>query len=183
MRGVSHQPAQTLSVVSTVAPGASGDAVLKTERRMALKPLSADMADGSSPVEEALDLVHMLAERSASGLAADAASTEGESSSFALERAISQAELSERLRVALVKAAARNADSMEALRVAVCAFTVALRDDGITPEAVLISLKEAIQKETLIPLWETSSWSGPSLQETITTWCISDYFAGSDCIE
>lgn len=150
---------------------------------MAQKPVSAAEADGSSPVEAALDLVHMLAERSASGLAEDARSTEGESSSFALERAISQAELSERLRSALVRAAARNADSMEALRVAVCAFTVALRDEGVTPEAVLISLKSAIQKETLIPLWETSSWSGPNLHETITSWCIRDYFAGKDCIE
>ena len=136
-----------------------------------------------SPVEEALDLVHMIAERSASGLAADAESNEVELSSFALQRAITQAELSERLRLALVLAATKNSDSMGALRVAVCAFTVALRDEGVTPEAVLISLKAAIQKETLIPLWETSSWSGPSLHETITTWCIKDYFAGKDCIE
>ena len=150
---------------------------------MAKQPLPAVRADESSPVEDALDLVHMLAERSATGLAADAASTEGESSSFALERAISQAELSERLRAAVVRAAARNADSMEALRVAVCAFTVALRDDGVTPEMVLISLKAAIKKQTLTPLWETSSLSGPSLQEMITTWCIRDYFAGTDCIE
>ena len=150
---------------------------------MVKKPLVFGSAEASSPVEDALDLVHIIAENAASGLAADAASTDAESSAFALERAISQAELSERLRDALGRAAARNADSMEALRVAVCAFTLALRDEGVTPEAVLISLKAAIQKQTLIPLWETSTWSGPSLQETITTWCINDYFAEKDCIE
>lgn len=146
------------------------------------KPKQASPADESSPVDEALHLVHMMAERSANGLAADAELTEADSSSFALDLAISQAELSERLRLALARAAIRNAESMEALRLAVCSFTVALRDEGVTPEAVLISLKAAIQKETLIPLWETSSWSGPSLHETITTWCIQDYFAGKDCI-
>ena len=72
---------------------------------------------------------------------------------------------------------------MEALRLAVCSFTVALRDEGVTPEAVLISLKAAIRTETLMPLWETSSWSGTSLHETITTWCIKDYFAVTNCIE
>lgn len=150
---------------------------------MEKKPNQGSPDDKPSPVDEALNLVHLIAAKSGSGLAEDAESNEGESSSFALQRAIAQAELSERLRLALSLAATKNANSMEALRLAVCSFTVALRDEGVTPEAVLISLKAAIQKETLIPLWEASSWSGPTLHETITTWCIKDYFAGKDCIE
>jgi hypothetical protein len=70
---------------------------------------------------------------------------------------------------------------MEALRLAVCAFTVALRDEGITPEAVLISLKAAIHAETFSRIHHTSTWSGPRLQETVTTWCIQDYYREQDC--
>ena len=131
----------------------------------------------ASPVREALDLARMIAEKSATGLAADAESTELASSSFALQRAITEAELSEHLRQALCSAATRNADSMNALRLAVCAFTIALRDEGVTPEAVLISLKAAIQTETLITLRDASSRRGPNLYERMTTWCIEDYFA------
>ena len=150
---------------------------------MARKPGSRRPIDGSSPVEEALNLVHQIADKSASGVATDAESAEAASSAFALERALLQAQLSDRLRIALGQAAIRSSDSMEALRLAVCSFTVALRDKGVLPEAVLISLKAAIRTETLLPLWETSSWSGTSLHATITTWCIKDYFAGKDCIE
>ena len=150
---------------------------------MVRKPGSDSLRDGASPVDDALKLVQQLSENAASGLGADAESTESESSEVALEQAFSQADLSNRLRIALGQAATRNAESMEALRVAVCAFTVALRDEGVRPEAVLISLKAAIYRETLIPVWETSSWSGPSLQETITTWCIRDYFAVKACVE
>ena len=133
----------------------------------------------ASPVDEALALVHTIAEQSAIGLGADSA--EAESSAFALERAISQAELSDHLRVALAEAASRSSDSMEALRVAVCAFTLALRDEGVSPEAVLIRLKTAIRKQTLIPLWENSTWGGPTIHETMSTWCIQDYFGDKRC--
>lgn len=130
-----------------------------------------------SPVEDALDLVRMIAENSAAGLGDDAAAAQ----ESALQHAISQIELSTRLREATERAAEKSAASMEALRLAVCAFTIALRDEGITPEAVLISLKAAIHKETFLPLWQDSTWSGPHLRDTITTWCIEDYFRTNDC--
>jgi len=129
----------------------------------------------ASPIEEALNLVRILAEKSASGLASDADTLQRQS--------ISQAELSDRLRAALERAAERSSESMEALRRAVCAFTVALRDEGITPEAVLISLKAAIHSETLGPIHHTSTLTGPRLQETVTTWCIKDYFRPGDCAD
>lgn len=129
----------------------------------------------ASPIEEALNLVRILAEKSASGLASDAEALQRQS--------ISQAELSNRLRVAIERAAEKSSESMEALRLAVCAFTVALRDEGITPEAVLVSLKAAIHYETLSSLRHSSTWKGPRLRETITTWCIQDYFRPGDCAE
>ena len=134
----------------------------------------------SSHVAEALKLVERLAEASARGLAADEQALD-EDSELALSEAISEAALSAGLRAAVERAASKSDDSMEALRVAVCAFTVALRNDGVTPEGVLIRLKTAIRAETLSPLWDTSSWSGPRLRETITTWCIQDYFRTDDC--
>ena len=127
----------------------------------------------ASPVEDALNLVRILAENSAAGLASDADAL--------LQQSISQAELSNRLRVAIQRAAEKSSESMEALRRAVCAFTVALRDEGITPEAVLISLKAAITSETFRPIYRTSTWNGPRLQDTITTWCIQDYYREQDC--
>ena len=130
-----------------------------------------------SPIEEALNLVRSLAENSAAGLGSD----EDDAQRAELRRAISKAELSSRLHEAVELAAAKSTESMEALRLAVCAFTVALRDDGVTPEAVLISLKAAIQSETLLPHWITSTWGGPHLRETITTWCIKDYFGAAKC--
>lgn len=126
-----------------------------------------------APIEEALNLVRILARNSASGLGADAEAM--------LRQSISQAELSNRLRAAVERAAEKSSDSMEALRLAVSAFTVALRDEGITPEAVLISLKAAIHCETFGPIHHTTTWNGPRLQETITTWCIQDYYREQDC--
>ena len=129
----------------------------------------------ASPIEEALNLVRILAENSAAGLASDADAL--------LKESISQAELSNRLLAAVERAAEKSSASMEALRLAVCAFTVALRDEGITPEAVLVSLKAAIHSQTFISLRRQSTWNGPHLQETISTWCIQDYFRPGDCIE
>ena len=135
--------------------------------------LSASTTQEPSPIEEALNLVRTLAENSATGLGADADDI--------LRQSISQAELASRLRAALEHAAEKSRDSMEALRLAVCAFTVALRDEGITPEAVLISLKAAIHCETFGSIHNTSTWRGPRIQETVTTWCIQDYYREQDC--
>jgi|SRR5688500_3580121 len=129
----------------------------------------------ASPIEEALNLVRILAEKSASGLASDADALQRQS--------ISQAELSKHLQAAIERAAEKSSASMEALRLAVCAFTVALRDEGSTPEAVLVSLKAAIHSETFVAHGHSSTWNGPRLRETITTWCIQDYFRPGDCTE
>ena len=129
--------------------------------------------EAASPIEEALNLVRTLAENSASGLEAEADAI--------LRQSISQAELASRLRAALERAAEKSSESLEALRLAVCAFTVALRDEGITPEAVLISLKAAIHSETFGRINSASTWNGPRLQETVTTWCIQDYYREQDC--
>src|SRR5688572_11466826 len=133
--------------------------------------------EDASPIEQALNLVRSLAENSAAGLGSD----ENDAQLAELERAISQAGLSSRLHEAVERAAAKSSESMEALRLAVCAFTIALRDEGVTPEAVLISLKAAIHAETFGRIHHTSTWSGPRLQETVTTWCIQDYYREQDC--
>ena len=147
---------------------------------MAWKQGSERPTDLSSPVEHALDLAQLIADRSPRRVASEAGSPEAASSGLALRRAIMQAQLSERLRTTAGRATVRRSDSMEALRREVYSYTVALRDEGVTPEGVLISLKAAIRRETLMPLWETSSWSGPRLHETIMTWCIKDYFADKE---
>ena len=152
---------------------------VKSERNMPGK-LSGATAAVPSPVDEALNLVRILAENAATGLAAEEAFAQDPAAESALRDAISEADLSSRLRAAVQSAAMRNSGSTEALRQAVCAFTIALRDEGITPEAVLIRLKAAIKQQTLRPLWLTSTWGGPRLDETITTWCIEDYFREKD---
>lgn len=154
---------------------------VKTERNMTRQLPGPKREESSSPVEQALNLVRILAENAAMGLGADAEFEQEPAAEGALRQAISEADLSSRLRAAVESAAVKNSGSMEALRIAVCAFTIALRDEGITPEAVLIRLKEAIRQETFRPLWLTSTWGGPRLDETITTWCIEDYFREKHC--
>jgi len=95
----------------------------------------------------------------------------------ALQLAIPQPELCDRLRVAVEDAASRDAVSIEALRVAVRSFTVALRDAGTTPERVLIILKTVINNRSLpVIAPHASDWKGDQLREKISTWCIEEYF-------
>ena len=89
----------------------------------------------------------------------------------------SQAELSARLRAAVENAAAVSAESTEQLRLAIAQFTVALRDAGASPEAVLISLKAVINAQAFPPPWQVSTWHGPRLQGRMSTWCIEEYFS------
>ena len=96
---------------------------------------------------------------------------------LALVQASSQAELCVRLRLAVEKAASRSADSMELLRIAVCDFTIALRNEGTTPEGVLIGLKSVIHEMSFPHIGSHASDSrGRPLREQITTWCIKEYF-------
>ena len=87
------------------------------------------------------------------------------------------AELCDRLRLAVERAAVKNAESMEGLRAAVADFTIALREQGTTPEAVLISLKNVIHNRSLpLILPHPSDRNSASLRETISTWCIEEFF-------
>ena len=95
----------------------------------------------------------------------------------ALQLAIPEPELSERLRTAVGDAASRDAGSLEALRAAVCSFTAALRDAGTTPERVLIILKTVVRNRSFPVIAHASDWRGDQLREKITTWCIEEYFS------
>ena len=92
---------------------------------------------------------------------------------------IPQAEQCEKLRVAVERAAERSSASMSALRAAVKEFTVALRDQGTTPEQVLISLKHVIYSRSFpaIAVHPTEWASGTRLHEKISTWCIEEFFS------
>ena len=66
---------------------------------------------------------------------------------------------------------------MEALRLTVCEFTAALRDEGTTPEGVLISLKTLINDRSLPVIPQHSvDWTGYQLREMISTWSIKEFF-------
>ena len=68
---------------------------------------------------------------------------------------------------------------MAELRAAVREFTVALRDQGTTPEQVLISLKSVIYNRSFpaIAVHPTEWASGTRLHERISTWCIQEFFS------
>lgn len=104
-------------------------------------------------------------------------SAEVDASALVLHQAISDSTLAKRLRDALQDAASRDARAMEALRVAVCEFTIALRDEGTTPERVLVTLKNVISQKTL-PQFPShrSDRNGTWLRESVSTWCIQSYF-------
>jgi hypothetical protein len=98
-------------------------------------------------------------------------------SSLALQQAIARSELAKRLHAAIEEAASRDAIAMKALRIAVCEFTLALRDAGTTPEAVLITLKSVISSKSLPQFTPHSSdRNGEQLRQSISTWCIKAYF-------
>ena len=92
--------------------------------------------------------------------------------------AIPSAQVCNRLRNAVIAAATRDSASMESLRDAVREFTVALRDNGATPEAALIALKALVNagNGTLVAP-HVSDWSGYIIREKISTWCSERYFA------
>jgi hypothetical protein len=82
---------------------------------------------------------------------------------------MSREDRNDALRVAIEQAAARSAESMLALRLAVEGFTADLRDAGMTPEAVLIALKKIARGRIDLP--------GILMRDQISTWCINEYFA------
>ena len=94
-------------------------------------------------------------------------------------RALPPEELCKELHVAVARAAARSADSMAALHVAVRRFTVALQNDGATPEAVLIALKTVINAQTFRITPTSSDSSGEELRQMISRWSIEAFFSES----
>jgi hypothetical protein len=126
-----------------------------------------------SPAEEDVELMRRIAESSATATCA----AEFEMSVANVRHAISEADASRRLRLAVEVAASRDAIAMEALRVAVCEFTFALRQQGKTPEAVLIGLKHLIDNQVLPSIrTHPSDHGGHRLRASISTWCIKAYF-------
>lgn len=132
--------------------------------------------EGSS-VDVELDLMHRIAEASAIAVCVEAEFADAGASTLIVRNAISQADASRRVRSALEVAASRNAIAIDALRIAVCEFTFTLRREGITPEAVLVTLKNLIDDQALprVPSHE-SDRNGDLLREHISTWCINAYF-------
>ena len=129
-----------------------------------------------SAEESALDIMRRIADASAVATCGDVGS-ELEESSIALEQAIARSDLAARLLSAIEDAASKDAIAMNALRIAVCEFTHALRDEGTTPEGVLITLKSVINRKSLpnfVP--HDSTKSRNSLHESMSTWCIQAYF-------
>jgi hypothetical protein len=141
------------------------------------KPPAIQAIEALAGGESALEVMRRIADASATDSRDGTASAELEESTRALQQAISRAELTQRLHKAMEEAASRDAASMEALRVAVCEFTLALREAGTTPEATLISLKDAVNRKSL-PQFSTHAADrrNNQLHEEISTWCIKAYF-------
>ena len=89
-------------------------------------------------------------------------------------------EVCNRLVAALEQAALDSSHSMEALRLAVCDFTAALRQQGTTPEAVLISLKSVVNQRVprVVPEPFYHDRPNPAIHEKMTTWSIQEFFRG-----
>ena len=84
--------------------------------------------------------------------------------------AIDPVGLEEKLRDAVRLAASRDAQVMRALRLAVCEFTFAHRSDGLTPESVLIALKNLIDDRTTPRITpHESDRNGERLREKISS--------------
>ena len=93
-------------------------------------------------------------------------------------RLLASDQLCEELYQAVVSAASRRADSMEALRATVRRFTLALRNEGAKPEAVLIALKEIINSRVFqVEVSPSPAGSPERLRQQISAWSIQDYFS------
>jgi hypothetical protein len=94
-----------------------------------------------------------------------------------VERAITESEACEALRLAVLVAATRSAGSIKDLRIALEQFTVTFRELGTTPEGVLIRLKKIVEQRSTPGLTLRSAIElSPIIREQMTTWCIQDYF-------
>jgi hypothetical protein len=170
----SHQPAHPLSP-------SNDDSIWRFWRRRVqsgqtvASDSSSKAPDKISAFEADLGLMRRIAEVSATAVCPE--DLDAEPTIAAVRHAISQADASKRLRLAVEIAASRDAIAMDSLRIAVCEFTFALRSEGSTPEAVLVRLKHLMDHETL-PLIakHPTDRAGNKLRATISTWCIKAYF-------
>lgn len=122
------------------------------------------------------ELMRRIAEASATALCAGGGADTDELTT-AVRHAIAQADSSQRLLGALEVAASRDALAMKALRLAVCDFTYAHRREGLTPERVLIALKQLVDNRALPPIkTHVTDRNGNRLRESVSTWCIKAYF-------
>lgn len=83
-------------------------------------------------------------------------------------------EVCEALYIAVEQAATVSARSMRELRNAVERFTNALRDDGASPEEVLIALKAVVNCRTFVVA--DPRGDANDLREQISTWSIEEFF-------
>jgi hypothetical protein len=86
------------------------------------------------------------------------------------------AELCEDIRIAFARVATGSPGSIGALQRAVRRFTVALHNDGATPEAVLIALKAVINSGTFHVTTSPSDLSEEDLRQLISSWSIEEFF-------
>ena len=139
-----------------------------------------DSPDSTEPIGSPgsdFDLMRRIAEASATAICAEAAAAEEDEAQIAIRRAIAQEEASRRLRGALELAASQDAVAMHALRMAVCEFTFAHRGEGLSPEHVLIALKNLVDSRALPPiLRQRSDTDANRLRESVSAWCIKAYF-------
>ena len=111
------------------------------------------------------------------GSSAEAACAELRRVATALHVTLPPGHLCEDLHAAVERAAQRSADSMTALRVAVEQFTVALRDDGLKAEGVLISLKSVINNRAFPVIRPyAGDRDDDDLRQQISTWSIEEFY-------
>lgn len=109
---------------------------------------------------------------------AEAACAELRASARVMRLPVPSQEICERVRLAVIEAAKRDAESMQLLQQSVCDFTTALQHEGATPEAVLISLKAVLSAGGGRAIeYSVSDTSAYLLREKMSTWCIEHYFS------
>ena len=143
------------------ALGASGDAPSLIERlRMPSQAHSTDTPQSSS----------------SSAVRAAAACDEVRRTAIAYKLPVPPPRVCEELCVEVERVATVSARSMNTLRAAVERFTAALRDDGASPEAVLIVLKKVVNSRAFIASGRGDEIGGEELRQRISTWSIDEFF-------
>ncbi|MFL5482023.1 MAG: hypothetical protein ACJ8AK_07510 [Gemmatimonadaceae bacterium] len=88
-------------------------------------------------------------------------------------------ELCEDIHLAFARVASDTPGSIAALQRAVRRFTVALQNDGATPEAVLIALKAVINSGAFHVTSSPSDLRDENLRQLISSWSIEEFFGAA----